>query len=70
MSRVVGRGEGRSPRARAVLLPAAVGLVVGLIAALGWRFVVPRVYVDAVPPPTDGSPADTAYFRVFDYLHT
>lgn len=51
-----------------MLLSAAVGLAVGFLAALGWRFAVPRVYVDAAPPPTDGSPADTAYFRVFDYL--
>lgn len=68
MFRVTGRREGRTPLAGAALASGAVGLAVGFFAALGWRFAVPRVYVDADPPPTDGSPVGTAYFRVFDYL--
>jgi len=68
MSRVTGRGKGWSPLGGAVLPSAAVGLAVGFLSALGWRFAVPRVYVDAAPSLADGSPADTAYFQVFDYL--
>lgn len=65
---VIGQGQSRPLLGGIVLLSAVVGLAVGFLAALGWRFAVPRVYIDAAPPPTDGSPADIAYFQVFDYL--
>lgn len=61
---VIGQGQSRPLLGGIVLLSAVVGLAVGFLAALGWRFAVPRVYIDAAPPPTDGSPADIAYFQI------
>lgn len=67
MFRVTGRREGPSPLGGSALAPAAVGLAVGFLAALGWRFAVPRVYFDADPPPPDVAPTDIGYIQVFDY---
>ncbi|MBY6683226.1 hypothetical protein HQ312_19385 [Rhodococcus sp. BP-316] len=53
--------------AREVAVQALFGLVLGLSTALGHHYVVPRIYVDAEPPP-DMSPTDVGYISVSDYL--
>ena len=52
---------------RPPVAPALFGLVLGLSTALGHHYVVPRIYVDAEPPP-HMSPTDVGYISVFDYL--
>ncbi len=52
----------------AVLLPAALGLSLGLLGALGWRLAVSREYVDVGAPPPNAPATDTAYFTIYDHL--
>nr|WP_279219081.1 hypothetical protein [Rhodococcus erythropolis] len=50
-----------------VLVAAIASAVAGLAVALGWRYAVPRLLIDADPPPP-GDPGDIGYIRTYDYM--
>ncbi len=50
-----------------VVVAAIASAFAGLAVALVWRYAVPRLLIDADPPPP-GDPGDIGYIRTYDYM--